>query len=73
MVSDSYSDDERFDFVEEMAATIYCGESGHWVFVKERFVKYGDRRGVIGTSARGCIDAAMKEAGRSPATHGGSK
>lgn len=51
-------DSKRLDFAEQKGATIYCSDGGHWVFVDER-VK--DRRGILGASIRGCIDAAMKE------------
>lgn len=54
-------DAERLDFAEQKAATIYCSESGHWVFVDERAKT---RRGEIGIHGiRSCIDAAMESHG----------
>ena len=56
---DGDTDKERLDFSESKAATIYCSESGHWVFVNERTKT---RTGCIGKDIRHCIDAAMNKA-----------
>ena len=53
-------DAARLDFSESKRATIYCSESGHWVFVDERAKT---RSGELGVGIRGCIDAAMKRSG----------
>lgn len=55
----SGGDTERLNYTESKAATIYCSESGHWVFVDERAKT---RKGAVGVGVRGCIDAAIKEA-----------
>ena len=55
---DTSKDAERLRFAESKAATIYCSESGHWVFVDER---KKTRSGTIGPNGiRSCIDAAMQ-------------
>lgn len=57
------ADTKRLDFIEEKGATIYCSESGHWVFVNERAKT---RKGVLGIGVRGCIDAALSSGPQQP-------